>query len=189
MPGESHGWKSLVGYSPRGRKESDTTERLHFTSLRSLNLEAQCMKGWANNQTDLWLSRLCPVLCRHLKCLVVSPSSYTNFTFIFWKPFCFRVAFNFFFFQNCTKPNQTTTRDSLIYFHPHTKCSWFIQSLGFPWRVSGIASFFIARKIRYLTHWRNHLHYGAFRDMKADMAQRSVSLALIWIAPFVFFIF
>ena len=90
--------------------------------------------------------------------MVVSPSSYTNFTFIFWKPFCFRVAFNFFFFffQNCTKPNQTTTRDSLIYFHPHTKCSWFIQSLGFPWRVSGIASFFIARKIRYLTHWRNH---------------------------------
>ena len=30
LPGESHGRKSLVGYSPRGRKESDTTERLHF---------------------------------------------------------------------------------------------------------------------------------------------------------------
>ena len=30
MPGESHGLRSLVGYSPRGRKESDTTERLHF---------------------------------------------------------------------------------------------------------------------------------------------------------------
>ena len=28
--GESHGWRSLVGYSPRGRKESDTTERLHL---------------------------------------------------------------------------------------------------------------------------------------------------------------
>ena len=28
--GESHGWRSLVGYSPRGCKESDTTERLHF---------------------------------------------------------------------------------------------------------------------------------------------------------------
>ena len=25
-PEESHGWRSLVGYSPRGRKESDTTE-------------------------------------------------------------------------------------------------------------------------------------------------------------------
>ena len=30
LPGESHGWRSLVGYSPWGRKESDTTERLHF---------------------------------------------------------------------------------------------------------------------------------------------------------------
>ena len=27
---KSHGQRSLVGYSPRGRKESDTTERLHF---------------------------------------------------------------------------------------------------------------------------------------------------------------
>ena len=30
LPGKSHGWRSLVGCSPRGRKESDTTERLHF---------------------------------------------------------------------------------------------------------------------------------------------------------------
>ena len=28
LPGEPHGWKSLVGYSPRGRKESARTERL-----------------------------------------------------------------------------------------------------------------------------------------------------------------
>ena len=30
--GEPHGGKSLVGYSPWGRKESDTTEQLHFHS-------------------------------------------------------------------------------------------------------------------------------------------------------------
>ena len=30
MPGKSHGLRSLVGCSPWGRKESDTTERLHF---------------------------------------------------------------------------------------------------------------------------------------------------------------
>ena len=30
FPGISHGWKSLVGCSPWGRQESDTTERLHF---------------------------------------------------------------------------------------------------------------------------------------------------------------
>ena len=29
LPGKSHGQRSLVGYSPWGHKESDTTERLH----------------------------------------------------------------------------------------------------------------------------------------------------------------
>ena len=33
LPGESHGQSSLVGYSPQGCKESDTTENaLHCTS-------------------------------------------------------------------------------------------------------------------------------------------------------------
>ena len=30
LPGKSHGLRSLVGCSPWGRYESDTTERLHF---------------------------------------------------------------------------------------------------------------------------------------------------------------
>ena len=30
LPGKSHGWRSLVGCSPWGREESDTTERLPF---------------------------------------------------------------------------------------------------------------------------------------------------------------
>ena len=30
LPGKSHGQRSLVGYSPWGRKESDMNERLHF---------------------------------------------------------------------------------------------------------------------------------------------------------------
>ena len=34
LPGESHGWRSLVCYSPQGRKESDTTERLHLRGRR-----------------------------------------------------------------------------------------------------------------------------------------------------------
>ena len=29
LPGKSHGQRSLVGYSPWGREQSDTTERLH----------------------------------------------------------------------------------------------------------------------------------------------------------------
>ena len=30
LPGKSHGWRSLVGWSPWGRKESEATEWLHF---------------------------------------------------------------------------------------------------------------------------------------------------------------
>ena len=30
LPGKSHGQRSLVGYSPWGREELDTTEKLHF---------------------------------------------------------------------------------------------------------------------------------------------------------------
>ena len=37
LPGESHGWRSLMDYSPRGCKESDTTEQFHF----SLHYEKQ----------------------------------------------------------------------------------------------------------------------------------------------------
>ena len=33
LAGESHGGKSLVGYSPQGCKESDRTELLHFLSF------------------------------------------------------------------------------------------------------------------------------------------------------------
>ena len=39
LPEESHGWRSLVGYSPRGRKELDTTEPFHF------HFEALCVLG------------------------------------------------------------------------------------------------------------------------------------------------
>ena len=32
LPGKSHGQRSLVDYSPWGHRESDTTERLHFSN-------------------------------------------------------------------------------------------------------------------------------------------------------------
>ena len=34
LPRESHGQRSLVGCSPWGHRELDTTEQLHFTSLQ-----------------------------------------------------------------------------------------------------------------------------------------------------------
>ena len=52
LPGESHGGRSLVGYSPWGLKELDTTERIHFTLHRynlseiSLGNVAECPSKW-----------------------------------------------------------------------------------------------------------------------------------------------
>ena len=37
LPGKSHGQRSLVDYSPWDRRESDTTERLHFHFLSLSN--------------------------------------------------------------------------------------------------------------------------------------------------------
>ena len=55
LPRESHGQRSLVGYSPRGHKESDTTERLHFQfSLSCIGegngnpLQCSCLKNLRN---------------------------------------------------------------------------------------------------------------------------------------------
>ena len=42
LPGKSHGLRILVGYSPRGRKESDTTEPLHSLNLYQLAAVCHC---------------------------------------------------------------------------------------------------------------------------------------------------
>ena len=43
LPGESHGWRSLVGCSPWGREESDMAERLHF------HFSLLCIGEWNGN--------------------------------------------------------------------------------------------------------------------------------------------
>ena len=46
LPGKSHGWRSLAVYSPWGYKESDVTERLHFTTFINLHmLNHSCIPG------------------------------------------------------------------------------------------------------------------------------------------------
>ena len=42
FPGKSHGPRSLVGFSPWGHKESDMTERLHFSFPK---LKIKCTLG------------------------------------------------------------------------------------------------------------------------------------------------
>ena len=44
LPGESHGQRNLVGYSPWGHKESDMTEQLHFTCTLYQNIKIQTWK-------------------------------------------------------------------------------------------------------------------------------------------------
>jgi len=52
LPGKSHGQRSMVGcYSPWGRKESDTTERLHsLTHFRGISNRRKTNKQ-TNKQT------------------------------------------------------------------------------------------------------------------------------------------
>ena len=55
LPGESHGWRSLVGCSPWGHWESNMTERLHFDFSLSCVGEGngnplQC--SWLENPRD-----------------------------------------------------------------------------------------------------------------------------------------
>ena len=81
LPGKSHGWRKLVGGSPWGHTESDTTERLHFhVSLSCIGegngnpLQCSCLEnprdreawwapvyGVAQSRTRLkWLSNSSP---------------------------------------------------------------------------------------------------------------------------------
>ena len=53
LPGESHRQKSLVGYSPWGHKESDTTEWLHFFSLSLLGNVANLDSTFKNRDITL----------------------------------------------------------------------------------------------------------------------------------------
>ena len=77
LPGKSHGWRNLVGYSPWGRKESDTTERLHFTSSRGSSqlrdrtqvshMAGRFFTSWATRKANIYAlpfpsTRLCLVV-------------------------------------------------------------------------------------------------------------------------------
>ena len=51
FPGESHGQRSLAGYSPRGGKELDTTEWLTLSLLHFGTMKNSCFRLW--NDGDL----------------------------------------------------------------------------------------------------------------------------------------
>ena len=69
LPGESHGGRSLVGYSPWGHKESDMTERFHFTSgLDWVRRHSVTRHGS--------LTQLCPTLCNSINGSSLGPPVY-----------------------------------------------------------------------------------------------------------------
>ena len=66
LPGKSHGWRSLVGCSPWGCYQSDTTERLHFHfSLSCIGegngnpLQCSCLENPRDG--GAWLAAVCGV--------------------------------------------------------------------------------------------------------------------------------
>ena len=95
LPGNSHGWRSLVGCSPWGRLELDTTERLHFHFPLSCigegngnPLQCSCLENpkdggawWAAvygvAQSRTWLKWLSSSSILN----VVSPKFWTIFTY------------------------------------------------------------------------------------------------------------
>ena len=75
LPGESHGGRSLVGYSPWGRKELGMTERLHFHFEHSLAVPFFGI----GMKTDLFQScGHCWVfqICWHIECSTFIASSF-----------------------------------------------------------------------------------------------------------------
>ena len=53
LPGESHGQRSLVSYSPRGCKESDTTDHTHTQHTSNICREhVGFTRGCLENRTE-----------------------------------------------------------------------------------------------------------------------------------------
>ena len=55
--GKSYGQRSPVDYSPRGRKESDTTEQLHYSFSSCWSLVSQMLKNLLA-MWEIWLQSL-----------------------------------------------------------------------------------------------------------------------------------
>ena len=86
LPGKSHGWKNLVGYSPWGRKESDTMERLHLYQCRRYRFppliqeDPTCRRASKLTHHNCWVCTLepghwnCkPTCCNHWSLWALEP--------------------------------------------------------------------------------------------------------------------
>jgi len=94
LPGKSHGLRSLVGCSPQGRKESDTTERLHFHfSLWFIgegngnSLQCSCLENPRDGGG--WWAAVCGVAQSRTRLKWLSSSN--SSLLVFWFFYCYRM--------------------------------------------------------------------------------------------------
>ena len=98
LPGESHGRKSLRGYSPRGHKESDITERLDsltrlpcvllclYPFCHIVNLSRTTFRIWMHHAV-LYVQGFCSSFSLCLECLSFSTQEVLSFSVFFVNPF------------------------------------------------------------------------------------------------------
>ena len=89
--GKSHGWRSLVGYSPWGREESDMTERLHFPfSLSCIGegngspLQCSCLENPRDG--GAWWAAICGVAQSRTRLTRLSSSSSSRWSVVMNPP-------------------------------------------------------------------------------------------------------
>ena len=96
LPGKSHGWRSLVGSSPWGRKESDTTERPHFHFPLSCigegngtPLQCSCLENPRDRGT--WWAAVSGVAQSRTKLKRLSSSSSSRIFHLDFNPECLEI--------------------------------------------------------------------------------------------------
>ena len=86
LPRKPHGWRSLVGFSPWGRYQSDATERLHFHFSLSRNgkgngnpLQCSCLENPRDGRA--WWAAVCGVAQSQTRLKRLSSSSSSELRF------------------------------------------------------------------------------------------------------------
>ena len=102
LPGKSHGRRSLVGCSPWGREESNTTERLHFHFSLSCTgegngnpLQCSCLENPRDG--GAWWAAVSGVAQSRTRLKRLSSSSSNNSILTIWLYWVHYVAISFFY--------------------------------------------------------------------------------------------
>ena len=95
LPGKSHGWRNLAGYSPWDHKKSDTTELLHFiTQLDFLYLENNLKFHISLEFLHTYQNQgaFFPCMILFIYFILYFSSTLTGFKFVLYIPVCLFVC-------------------------------------------------------------------------------------------------